>query len=51
MDALPAVGAPVLVGDKVVGRMGSSSRHYELGPIGLALVKRNLPTDAPLTVD
>ena len=26
-------------------------RHYEDGPIALALVKRNVPVDATLTVD
>jgi hypothetical protein len=31
--------------------VGSSARHYELGPIGLALIKRNVPVDAALTVD
>ncbi|MEA4944953.1 MAG: folate-binding protein [Propionicimonas sp.] len=50
-ERLPAVGADVMAGDRVVGRMGSSERHHELGPIGLALVKRQLPTDADLVVD
>ncbi len=50
-DELPAVGADVLADGKVVGRMGTSERHYELGPIGLALLKRQLPVDAPLLVD
>lgn len=50
-DALPAVGAEVLADGRVVGRMGTSERHYELGPIGLALLKRQLPIDAELTVD
>lgn len=50
-DTLPAVGAEVLSDGRVVGRMGTSERHYELGPIGLALLKRQLPTDAPLEVD
>ena len=27
---------------------GSAARHYELGPIGLALVKRTVPVDATL---
>ena len=27
------------------------ARHHELGPIALAMVKRNVPLDAPLTVD
>jgi folate-binding Fe-S cluster repair protein YgfZ len=33
-----------------VGRLGSVARHYELGPIGLALVKRQVPDDAQLEV-
>ena len=31
-----------------VGFVGSSARHYELGPIALALVKRTVPVDATL---
>ena len=31
--------------------MGSSARHFELGPIALALVKRNVPVDAELSVE
>ena len=46
---LPAVGAPVLLGDRAVGAVGSSARHHELGPIALALVKRQTPDDAVLT--
>jgi hypothetical protein len=34
-----------------VGFVGSAARHYELGPIGLALVKRTVPVDATLTAD
>jgi len=34
-----------------VGFLTSVGRHYEDGPIGLALLKRNLPTDVELTVD
>ncbi len=50
-DSLPAVGAEVFADGVVVGRMGSSERHYEFGPTGLALLKRNIPTDAELVVD
>jgi tRNA-modifying protein YgfZ len=50
-DKLPAHGDPVLAGDANVGFTGSAARHYELGPIGLALVKRTTPVDATLTVD
>lgn len=28
--------------------MGSSARHYELGPIALAVVKRTVPVDVDL---
>jgi hypothetical protein len=31
-----------------VGFVGSAARHYELGPIALALVKRTTPVDATL---
>lgn len=51
VDALPDVGTPIKRGDREVGVMGSSARHYEEGPIGLGLVKRNTSTDAELTVD
>jgi folate-binding protein YgfZ len=51
-DRLPGHGDPVeLAGDEqgtTVGFTGSAARHYELGPIGLALVKRTVPVDATL---
>jgi len=47
-NLLPEVGADVTLDGKVVGRVGSSARHHELGPIALALVKRNVATDATL---
>jgi tRNA-modifying protein YgfZ len=47
-DRLPAHGDPVLLGDAGVGFIGSAARHYELGPIALALVKRTVPVDATL---
>ncbi len=50
-NRLPLRGSEVTMGEKAVGFVGSSARHYELGPIGLALIKRNVPVDAPLTVD
>ena len=50
-SALPARGADVLLDGRAVGRMGSSARHYEQGPIGLALLKRNVPAEATVTVD
>ncbi|MFI5620368.1 YgfZ/GcvT domain-containing protein [Streptomyces sp. NPDC051567] len=50
---LPPHGAPVrLAADGAEGRqlgfVTTAVRHHELGPIALALVKRNVPVDAPL---
>jgi tRNA-modifying protein YgfZ len=50
-NRLPTAGADVLLGEKVVGFVGSSARHHELGPIALALVKRNVDLAADLVVD
>lgn len=52
---LPGHGAPVrLATDGPEGRqlgfVTTSARHHELGPIALALVKRNVPVDAGLVV-
>ena len=47
---LPPVGSDVLLGERVVGRSGTAVRHHELGPIALALVKRQVPDDATLVV-
>ncbi len=49
-SVLPEPGSAVLAGDVEVGRLTSSARHHELGPIGLAVVKRSLDEAAPLTV-
>ncbi len=50
-NALPAAGSEVLAEGRVVGFVGSSARHHELGPIALALLKRNTPVEAALVVD
>ncbi len=50
-NRLPKRGAPVLLGEKEVGFVGSSARHHEYGPIALALLKRNVPVDAELDAD
>jgi tRNA-modifying protein YgfZ len=47
---LPAAGDAVLAGDAVVGAITSAARHYEDGPIALALIKRTAPADADLVV-
>ena len=50
-DRLPGHGDPVLLADARVGFTGSAGRHYELGPLALALVKRTVPVDATLLAD
>jgi folate-binding protein YgfZ len=49
---LPVRGAELLNdAGKSVGFVGTSARHHELGPVALAMVKRNTPLDAPLDAD
>lgn len=50
-NRLPAVGSPVLWEGREIGVVGSSARHYELGPVALALVKRAVSTTDELLVD
>ncbi|GGQ63338.1 CAF17-like 4Fe-4S cluster assembly/insertion protein YgfZ [Streptomyces asoensis] len=50
---LPAAGTELRVADedpdgRKIGFVTTSVRHHELGPVALALVKRNVPVDAPL---
>jgi len=47
---LPEQGADVLLEDRKVGFVTTAARHHELGPIALALVKRNTPAAADLRV-
>ncbi|MDO5681531.1 MAG: folate-binding protein [Propionibacteriaceae bacterium] len=55
MEELPAVGAELRLAGQPDGRalgfVGSTARHYELGPIGLGLVKRNTAVDATLQAE
>jgi folate-binding protein YgfZ len=53
---LPPHGAPVRIAEegadgRSVGFITSSARHWELGPIALALVKRNTPERATLLAE
>lgn len=45
---LPGHGDEVSLDGAAVGFVGSAARHYELGPIALALVKRTVPVSATL---
>ena len=47
----PATGTKVENDGVVVGFIGTVARHHELGTIALAMIKRNTPTDATLSVD
>ena len=51
MVAMPENGAKLFNNDKEVGYIGTLARHYELGPIALAVIKRNTPPDAVLIAD
>ncbi|GAA1930654.1 CAF17-like 4Fe-4S cluster assembly/insertion protein YgfZ [Nocardioides marmoribigeumensis] len=50
-NRLPTAHAEVTHEGRPVGFVGSSARHHELGPIALAVIKRNVPVDAQLVVD
>ncbi len=51
VDRLPEHRSTVTLDGRDVGFVGSAARHFELGPIGLALVKRSVPVDAALLAD
>jgi tRNA-modifying protein YgfZ len=46
--ALPERGAPVQAQERTVGWVGTAAYHAELGPIALAVIKRNVPDEQPL---
>jgi len=48
---VPTVGSDVEKDGIKVGFIGTIARHYELGTIALAVVKRNTPLDASLMVE
>ncbi|GIE27986.1 folate-binding protein [Actinoplanes italicus] len=49
-DHPPAHGTAVELDGRAVGFVGTAVRHHELGMIALAVLKRNVPDDARLTV-
>ncbi|HEY8533992.1 MAG TPA: folate-binding protein [Micromonospora sp.] len=49
-DQPPAPGTPVTSEGRAVGFVGTAVRHFELGMIALAVVKRSVPDDARLLV-
>ncbi len=50
-DNLPEPGAEVLVAGRRVGRLGSVAQHVDLGPVGLALLKRNVDPAAEVHIE
>ena len=48
---LPEHGAIVTQDGREVGVVTSAARHHELCPIGLAMIKRSVPTEVELLVD
>lgn len=49
-NELPVVGTAIFSDGVEVGRLTSVTQDYESGPLGLAVVKRNVPLDATLLV-
>ncbi|HHU11004.1 MAG TPA: folate-binding protein YgfZ [Intrasporangiaceae bacterium] len=47
---LPAPDTPVRLGERQVGRVTSVARHFEDGPIALAMIKRNTDPEAAILV-
>ncbi|MEU7822124.1 folate-binding protein [Catellatospora sp. NPDC049133] len=48
-DELPARGTEITANGRTVGFIGTAARHAELGPIALAVLKRNISGETPLT--
>jgi len=48
---MPAPVTAVMNGEIQVGFLGTVARHFELGPIALAIIKRTTPIDAQLMVE
>ncbi len=48
---IPSVGSAVNKDGVKVGFIGTTARHFELGTIALAVIKRNTPTDASLVIE
>jgi tRNA-modifying protein YgfZ len=50
-DTLPNTGDPIVLDGRTVGFVGTVARHFELGPIALGLLKRQVPDGALQTQD
>jgi folate-binding protein YgfZ len=49
-DELPPPHTPVMLDGRAVGFLGTAVQHAELGPVALAVIKRQVPDDAQLVV-
>jgi len=47
-EGRPEPGDPVTADGRAVGRLGTVVDHFELGPVALALIKRNVPVGTAL---
>lgn len=48
--ALPNTGDDVFAGENLVGKVTSVGQHFEMGPIALALIKRNVSITEELSI-
>jgi folate-binding protein YgfZ len=48
MVELPKHGTKIYLDDDEIGYIGTVARHFELGPIALGIIKRNIPQQAQL---
>ena len=48
--ALPNTGDDVFAGENLVGKVTSVGQHFEMGPIALALIKRNVSVTEELSI-
>ncbi|GAB3517768.1 CAF17-like 4Fe-4S cluster assembly/insertion protein YgfZ [Arthrobacter monumenti] len=48
---LPAPGSTVMAGERAAGKVTSVAQHYEMGPVALAMIKRNVDPELELVVD
>ncbi len=48
--ALPNTGDDVFAGESLVGKVTSVGQHFEMGPIALALIKRNVSVTEELSI-
>jgi hypothetical protein len=51
VESLPHRGAVVRANGEDVGFVGTTVRHYELGPVAFAVIRRSTPADADIVVD